>query len=190
MTPLTEIGTDPLTAKNFAERTVNHGSLKPFVPLSYINSKGDVAAPVMLSILVGIAVQDSIEQAQPPFTDLESAELIGYRLKADGQSYLPPNLLAYRARPLDGIWATAPYLHNGSVPSLYELLLAPTERSQVFYVGNREFDPDKVGFKSGRSKEGFRFDTRLSGNRNSGHTYGTDLNEDQRLDLLEFLKTL
>ena len=91
---------------------------------------------------------------------------------------------------MDGIWATAPYLHNGSVPSLYELLQPPTKRSQVFYVGNREFDPDKVGVKSGHSKNGFRFDTRLPGNRNTGHPYGTDLNEDDRFDLLEFLKTL
>ncbi|MDD5494848.1 MAG: di-heme-cytochrome C peroxidase [Dehalococcoidia bacterium] len=144
----------------------------------------------MLSILVGVAVQDSIKQAQPPFTAAQSAELIGYRKKADGSSYTPPNLLAYRARPLDGIWATAPYLHNGSVPSLYELLLPPNERSRVFYVGKREFDTDTVGFKSGWSRDGFRFDTRLPGNHNSGHTYGTELTEDQRLDLLEFLKTL
>ncbi|MEQ1531557.1 MAG: di-heme-cytochrome C peroxidase, partial [Methylococcales bacterium] len=117
--------------------------------------------------------------------------LIGYRQKAPGlPAYTPPNLLAYRARPLDGIWASAPYLHNGSVPSLYELLLPPAERSQVFYVGNREFDPDAIGFKSRPSRNGFRFDTRLPGNLNSGHTYGTELSDAQRLDLLEFLKTL
>jgi hypothetical protein len=177
MVPLTDIGTDPLTANNFAGRTVNPGA---------------VPAPLMLSNLVGGAVLDSMARAQPPitFNTPEFFELIGYRIKADGSSYKPPNLLAYRARPLDGIWATAPYLHNGSVPSLYELLLPPTERSQVFYVGNWEFDPDKVGVKSGRNNKGFRFDTRLPGNRNSGHPYGTELNEDDRLDLLEFLKTL
>ncbi|NOT12491.1 MAG: hypothetical protein HOP23_11765 [Methylococcaceae bacterium] len=190
MTPLNDIGTDPLTAKKFALRKVDPGVLTQLVPTPFINASGEVEAPVMLSILVRIAVQDSIEQAQQPFNVMESAELIGYRLKADGQSYLPPNLLAYRARPLDGIWATAPYLHNGSVPNLYELLLPPTERSKVFYVGNREFNPETVGFKSGRSKIGFRFDTRRPGNRNSGHTYGTELNEFDRLDLLEFLKTL
>ncbi len=190
MTPLGDIGTDPLTAKNFALRTVNPGAALPLIPPQFISPGGTVPAPVMLSILVGSAVQNSIMQAQPPFTGLESAELIGYRIKADGSSYMPPNLLAYRARHLDGIWATAPYLHNGSVPSLYELLLPPHKRSTVFYVGNREFDPRKVGFKSGWGKKAFRFDTKLSGNLNSGHTYGTELSAQQRLDLLEFLKTL
>ena len=189
MIPLNDIGTDPLTATNFALRSVKPGVVAALLPAPYTNAS-DVPAPVMLSFLVGGAVQESIKQAQPPFNAPEIAELIGYRKKADGSPYTPPNLLAYRARPLDGIWATAPYLHNGSVPSLYELLLPPKERSKVFYVGNREFDPDKVGLKSGRSKNGFRFDTRLPGNRNSGHPYGTELSEDQRLDLLEFLKTL
>jgi hypothetical protein len=69
--------------------------------------------------------------------------------------------VAYKARPLNGIWATAPYLHNGSVPSLYELLLsarrdddepaegepAPEFRPDEFVVGSQEFDPIKVGFK-------------------------------------------
>ena len=190
MTPLDDIGTDPLTAKNFALRRVKSGAVAPLLPAPFTNAS-EVPAPAMLAILVGVAAKDSNLHAQPPFTGPESAELIGYRQKAAGlPPYSAPNLLAYRARPLDGIWATAPYLHNGSVPSLYELLLPPTERSQVFYVGNREFDPDTVGFKSRRGGNGFRFDTRLPGNLNSGHTYGTELNDDQRLDLLEFLKTL
>ncbi|MEQ1485783.1 di-heme-cytochrome C peroxidase [Methyloglobulus sp.] len=190
MIPLTDIGTDPLMATNFALRSVKTGNVALILPAPYTNAS-DLPAPLLLSILVGTAAQNGILDAQPPFSPLESAELIGYRQKAAGlPPYLPPNLLAYRARPLDGIWATAPYLHNGSVASLYELLLPPAERSQVFYVGNREFDPEAVGFKSGRSKNGFRFDAQFPGNRNSGHVYGTDLNQDQRRDLLEFLKTL
>ncbi|MEE4277884.1 MAG: di-heme-cytochrome C peroxidase [Halieaceae bacterium] len=53
----------------------------------------------------------------------------------------------YKARPLNGIWATAPYLHNGSVPTLYDLLLPPDERPRQFRVGCREFDPTRVGFR-------------------------------------------
>jgi mono/diheme cytochrome c family protein len=190
MIPLADIGTDPLTAKNFALRSVKSGAVAPLLPAPFTNASV-VPAPAMLTILVGLAAKDSNQHAQPPFNAPESAELIGYRQKADGlPPYAAPNLFAYRARPLDGIWATAPYLHNGSVPSLYELLLPPTKRSQVFYVGNREFDPYRVGFKSGYNSKGFRFDTRLPGNRHSGHTYGTDLSDNQRLDLLEFLKTL
>jgi hypothetical protein len=94
----------------------------------------------------------------------------------------------YKARPLNGIWATAPYLHNGSVPTLRALLTAPALRDPVFCVGSREFDPVDVGFES---KSGpFTFDTRLPGNSNRGHSIGTQLTEPQKNDLLEYLKTL
>lgn len=190
MVPLTDIGTDPLMATNFALRRIKTGNVAPILPAPFTNAS-DLPAPLLLSILVGTAAQNSILDAQPPFSPLESAELIGYRQKATGlPAYSPPNLLAYRARPLDGIWATAPYLHNGSVPNLYELLLPQAQRSLIFHVGNREFDADSVGFKFGRNNHGFRLDTRLPGNSNAGHLYGTDLNDDDRRDLLEFLKAL
>ena len=52
----------------------------------------------------------------------------------------------YRARPLNGVWATAPYLHNGSVPSLYWMLTPAAERPKQFCMGARDFDPEQVGF--------------------------------------------
>ena len=55
-------------------------------------------------------------------------------------------LLAYKARPLNGIWTGAPYLHNGSVPNLYELLLPAADRSKTFYLGSWEYDPVTVGY--------------------------------------------
>ncbi len=190
MVPLADIGTDPLMATNFSLRSIKTGNVAPILPAPFTGAE-ELPAPLLLSILVGTAAQNSILEAQPPFSQLERIELIGYRQKAAGlPPYSPPNLLAYRARPLDGIWATAPYLHNGSVPSLYELLLPPAQRSQVFYVGNREFDTENVGFKSERRNHGFRLDTQLPGNSNAGHLYGTDLDDDERRDLLEFLKTL
>jgi hypothetical protein len=100
-------------------------------------------------------------------------------------------ILAYRARPLNGTWATAPFLHNGSVPSLYDLLLPPVQRPKIFYVGSWEFDPVHVGVQTGSPFAGaFTFDTRLPGNANAGHEYGTNLSEPDRMALLEFLKTL
>ena len=99
-------------------------------------------------------------------------------------------MLAYRARPLDGIWATAPYLHNGSVPNLYDLLLPSTRRLRIFYVGSWEFDPLHVGIETGSPFAGaFTFDTRLPGNANTGHEYGTNLSDSERMALVEFLKT-
>jgi hypothetical protein len=95
---------------------------------------------------------------------------------------------AYKARPLNGIWATAPYLHNGSVPSLDELLKPSAKRIKSFRVGSREFDPVNVGF---RTDEGdFDFDTTLPGNSNLGHDYAREFTDDERKQLIEYLKSL
>jgi cytochrome c5 len=102
--------------------------------------------------------------------------------------------LAYKARPLDGIWATAPYLHNGSVPNLWQLLLPADQRDKQFWVGSREFDPNLVGFRTSQSEDASLLDTTLPGNSNAGHdgpAYGTDkMTDDERRQLLEYLKTL
>lgn len=101
----------------------------------------------------------------------------------------------YLARPLNGVWATAPYLHNGSVPSLYELL-HPDQRPAKFAAGNREFDPVKVGYQSELDASGpniWIYDTTQPGNSNIGHNgeaFGTLLPEDQKSALLEYLKKL
>lgn len=99
-------------------------------------------------------------------------------------------LLAYKGRPLDGIWATGPYLHNGSVPNLYEILLPASERTKKFYVGNIEFDSQKVGFSTSESIGTTLFDTSLPGNSNSGHDMYGNFTEEQRWALVEFMKTL
>ena len=101
-----------------------------------------------------------------------------------------PNV--YKARPLDGIWATAPYLHNGSVPSLYEMLLPADKRTKLFHVGSSKYDPVKVGFSTDADEGTTEFDTSVPGNSNLGHDqYGNkDFTEEQRLQLLEYLKSL
>ena len=86
----------------------------------------------------------------------------------------PMVIAAYKARPLQGTWATAPFLHNGSVPNLYELLSPVRERSKRFYLGRREYDPVKVGFVTEPLKgarESFWFDTSQTGNANTGHEF-------------------
>jgi mono/diheme cytochrome c family protein len=97
----------------------------------------------------------------------------------------------YANQPLDGLWLRAPYLHNGSVPTLRALLF-PDERPAVFWTGYDVYDWKNVGFvSSGAEAErvGFRYDTRVRGNGNGGHMYGTDLPPAQRLALIEYLKT-
>ncbi|HYD99109.1 MAG TPA: di-heme-cytochrome C peroxidase [Alphaproteobacteria bacterium] len=97
--------------------------------------------------------------------------------------------IKYESRPLNGIWATAPYLHNGSVPNLYELLLPAAQRSSTFAVGKREFDPMRVGFVTG-PMDGAVFDVSKPGSSNAGHEYGGTLSEVDRQALLEYLKSL
>ena len=106
-------------------------------------------------------------------------------------------ILAYKARPLNGIWATGPFLHNGSVPTLYDLLRPAALRPKKFYVGSHEYDPVKVGFVTEKSPENvFAFDTSVAGNSNAGHEYlsdkatGKPFTEFQRLSLVEYMKTL
>jgi cytochrome c5 len=106
----------------------------------------------------------------------------------------------YKGRPLNGIWATAPYLHNGSVPNLYELLLPAGQRSKTFTLGSRAYDPVRVGYAMDQpaTAEGytpFTFDVSLKGNRNTGHEYltkkdGTPFTDDERWQLVEYMKTL
>ena len=100
----------------------------------------------------------------------------------------------YANVPLDGIWLRAPYLHNGSVPTLRDLLEKPEDRPKEFYRGDDVFDQEKVGFVSNVSEENgkkyFKFDTTISGNSNSGHLYGTDLPPEEKDALVEYMKKL
>lgn len=103
----------------------------------------------------------------------------------------------YVNMPLDGIWARAPYLHNGSVPTLAALLNL-SERPAKFYRGDDVYDPVSVGFRTSnsRSEDGrnlFEFDTSLRGNSSGGHVgkvYGTELSDEEKKALIEYLKTL
>jgi hypothetical protein len=99
----------------------------------------------------------------------------------------------YANHPLDGIWARAPYLHNGSVPTLWDLLQEPSARPAVFYRGYDVFDQVNVGFISSVAEADgrmfFRYDTAIPGNGNGGHVYGTRLTADEKRAIVEYLKT-
>src|SRR5262249_52597512 len=108
--------------------------------------------------------------------------------------------LAYKARPHNGVWATPPYLHNGSVPNLYELLSPVSERSKVFYLGSKQFDPVKLGLSTETLKGVSEFRVELPGNSNAGHEFndgpkghgviGRKLTSEERMQIVEYLKTL
>jgi hypothetical protein len=108
--------------------------------------------------------------------------------------------LGYKADKLDGVWALAPYLHNGSVPTMWALL-TPSERPARFVRGDIRYDKDDMGFQwrveptpgdypDGESQHFTWYDTADEGNKNTGHEYGSDLPPDQKRDLIEYLKTL
>ncbi len=93
----------------------------------------------------------------------------------------------YWAPPMSGIFATSPYFHNGSVPTLWDVLSPPEERPTTFRTGSIEFDPEHVGLKSEGS---FVYNTEEKGKGNGGHLFGTNLPPNQKLALLEYLKSI
>jgi mono/diheme cytochrome c family protein len=99
----------------------------------------------------------------------------------------------YANHPLDGIWARAPYLHNGSVPTLRALLDPPEARPAVFYRGYDVFDQAGVGFVADvaeeRGRRFFLYDTAVPGNSNAGHAYGTALSDADKRAIVEYMKT-
>ena len=171
---LNQIGTDPAQATTFANRRIT---------LSKIGGPDDIANFDAARIVTGNVAEQWIAKSKD---NAAAAAAINC-----GRQNEYRGVLQYRARPLNGIWAMAPYLHNGSVPSLHDLLLPPAQRPKTFYVGNWEFDPAKVGYAMASQTPGASlFDTTVRGNSNAGHTYGTDLTEDDRKALIEYLKTL
>jgi hypothetical protein len=102
----------------------------------------------------------------------------------------------YANMPLDGLWLRAPYLHNGSVPTLRDLLEPAAKRPRIFFRGYDVYDQTNVGFVSTVAEESgrkyFKYDTAIEGNSNAGHDgprYGTYLPADEKAALLEYLKT-
>jgi hypothetical protein len=179
--PLHEIGTDPLDAQNFHDRILDASSIKEALPPEYRLTGQNVPGAVIIKMaLQGIIDRQYNERNIPT----EKRDELGY--------YRANNLracAAYPARPLAGVWAMAPYLHNGAIPSLYQLLLPPAERVKNFCTGDVEFDPVNVGYVN-KSFCGFQFNTALPGNSNAGHNYGTSLGPNERMDLIEYLKVL
>jgi hypothetical protein len=114
--------------------------------------------------------------------------------KPAAPSAAPPEKGAYEARVMQGIWAAAPYLHNGSVPSLVELLKPAAERVKQFKVGNA-YDPVNVGLATDQPSSNYTLVTTdcsdlNSGNSRCGHEYGIKLSDQEKKALLEYLKTL
>ena len=209
MIALNSIGTDPLMAMNFVNPALNvdPGVVRSFLPDKYQNA-AKVPRAEMLSAVVKSVIGKQVVAFSPPLDQQQLLELAGYHLPENKGGPAPPNLVAYKARPLNGVWATAPFLHNGSVSSLYQLLLPDTEREKSFDVGGKDFDVKNVGFLSSEAGNRFRFNTLdsagkpIPGNGNYGHSGNLhtatraedgqwrNFTDEERYQLIEYMKTL
>ena len=203
--PTSIVGTDSTTADNIADHRFDISKLGwTKAELSGLDVRLYGATPSDLDLqnissAKGLAyitayVEDRAYQDAgiPPH---ERARMNGFDLPIGVQEKR-----GYKARPLDGIWATPPFLHNGSVPTLFQLLSPVSERQSQFWVGNFEFNPKQVGFENAEFPGGFLFDTSITGNANRGHEFragcrqdgviGRALQPHERWALVEYLKVL
>jgi mono/diheme cytochrome c family protein len=182
------VGTDPTYVNSLLGRTIATNAVT--APL--FDGAAAVPAPLFFAGTVTAAVRRAIREAG--LTQEQAIAVNGFRFRPgpDGQPvpYQAPSLTDLKASPLAGVWATGPYLHNGSVPTVYELLSPPEERRAVFWTGGRALDLSHLGYESGDAPGRFRFDTSLPGNRNDGHRFPAGgLTPDQRLAVIEYLKS-
>ncbi len=192
MIDIADVGTDPAEAEDMKNRMIALPS-----NLGITNDSGQVVTSddfgSALRQLVTAVVNRWYDSQVPPTPPALRDKMNGFR--PDGVRAL----LKYKVRPLNGIWATPPYLHNGSVPNLYALLSPVAERPKTFYLGNREYDPVNVGYSTEKIAGGFELDTSIRGNSNSGHEFtngsgkgiiGPLLTPEERRALVEYLKSL
>jgi hypothetical protein len=137
------------------------------------------------------SMSDDLNGAFPNAQGQKAQEQKAEKQKAKDQ-YAGP--YRYESRVLEGIWAAAPYLHNGSVPTLAELLKPAAERVAAFQIGP-SYDVVNVGLATTQTKFGYTLTTtdcakRDSGNSRCGHEFGTQLTDPEKKALLEYLKTL
>lgn len=127
------------------------------------------------------------------FTEKQAEGFNKFLAELEAIGYEPPKEFGVRstgkywAATLAGVWARAPYLHNGSVRTMQELLTAPSQRAKTFHRGSQEYDASQMGYTDGGA---YVLDTANDGNSNAGHDYGTKLSSEQKRDLMEYLKTL
>lgn len=217
------MGTDSAQANVLEKRTVQVPGFLKLDPTQNLNawwncnlpevSSTDMPYSLGLMVLVDIVSRKAMDDAK--IKPEEQQAWWGARKNCPNPGPQPPDPKEprpwYRARPLNGVWATAPYLHNGSVPSLYWMLSPAVERPKSFCMGNRDYDPKQVGFAVVDGELQDRADTiptrasdgsEINGNSNAGHSLegtpgpgkdgiiGRLLKEDERYDLIEYLKTL
>jgi len=185
--PTTEIGTDPLAANNFLDYRYDASALAAGDPRLEVIDAGTALSLVTAKVI------------ERKYDALGLSEIERWTYDGFGRGIEVQTQRGYKSRPLHGIWATAPFLHNGSVPTVYDLLLPEEQRPQRFPVGALEFDPVRLGLANKDAPGSFLFDTTLPGNSNTGHQFrddggvgviGPGLSDAERFAIIEYLKVL
>jgi hypothetical protein len=217
-TPIQDVGTDT-RQHGILARTAKTGALKgAFIPgVTNRLNETDFATNILTTAVVGSIVDHVLGigggssplaltlvpaeefgpehlagRLPPALRDLEGA--FGPPKVATLSAALTPPQSTYESRVLQGIWAAAPYLHNGTVPTLAELLKPAAERTAKFKIGSA-YDTNNVGLASEQTQFNFELETTDCSDRNSGksrcgHEFGTRLMDPEKRALLEYLKTL
>jgi hypothetical protein len=191
LVPLTYVGTDATQFEALRPFALT-GPLTNFLPGEF-RGKATVPTDAFLGLLQVAIRETAIKKLG--LNEAQTAELHGYR-----EFPSPPRPdRVWKAAPRDGVWATPPFMHNGSVPNLYEMLIPAAERTKTFYLGH-EFDPVKVGLDTTASSGTFLLDTTLLGNSNAGHSFqdgprgngviGPLLKDEERWAIVEYLKSI
>jgi hypothetical protein len=180
--PLEQIGTDPRQARDYAKHRFD---------ASKLGLATDVRTPVGLAFVVEEIKRQAYTDARIPKAQWPQYDGFGRTTSTF------PAPCGYKARPLIGVWATGPFLHNGSVPTIYDLL--SESRPAKFWFGSEEFDPVHLGFTRTETPGAMLFDTHLPGNSNAGHWFtgdrtrrgriGPALSEAQKYAIIEYLKS-
>ncbi|MDH3326982.1 MAG: di-heme-cytochrome C peroxidase [Gammaproteobacteria bacterium] len=150
---------------------------------------------VPFSVALGAAVQEVNDYwyKQNKASPAKQHQMNGYRKNCLRAPF------AYKARPLNGIWATAPFLHNGAIPNMFALLSPQSDRPAKFYLGNLDYDKVNMGYATGEGNGFFQLDTSIIGNSNKGHEFsdgnekgviGRALSVQERYELIEYLKDI
>jgi hypothetical protein len=206
--PLTDIGTDRNAALNFADHRYDATRLgwtkDEMRSLCMADEIVERIDPASVSAVEGLnlmstAITNRYFERHPPASAGELMKYMGFGI-IDYPRTDPERLKNYKSRPLHGIWATPPFLHNGSVRTIYQMISPREERESEFWSGTKEYDPVDLGYRNLPVPGAVLFDTRVTGNDNTGHEFrdgcqsngviGPYLRPEERRAILEYIKVM
>jgi hypothetical protein len=206
--PITDVGTDRNAALNFANHRYDASRLgwtpEELVSLCIAPDVANKIDPSSVSAVVGLnimstAISNRYFEQYPPASHEQLFKYMGYGI-FDYPRTDPERLKNYKSRPLHGIWATPPFLHNGSVRTVYQMISPREEREPWFWSGTKEYDPVDLGYRNLAVPGAVKYDTRVTGNDNTGHEFragcqsngviGPYLKPEQRKQIIEYLKAM